>query len=153
MRINQTIIFLLGVLFIPLAQAETSFNPETVVHKSIDANGHVIFSKTGFADPSPPRVKPPVIAEVKPAPPKPTAPKVDIYYASWDPYSNKAIEFFRNNHVVVNAYDVDLDAEAAARKKKLDPTFVGMPLVIINNIMIRGVDEKKYKEALETLSK
>jgi hypothetical protein len=73
---------------------------------------------------------------------------VDVYYASWDPYSNKAIVFFRDNHVVVNAYDIDLDAEAAARKKTIDPKFVGMPLVIINGVVIRGVDEKKYHEAL-----
>jgi glutaredoxin len=73
---------------------------------------------------------------------------VDIYYASWDTYSNKAIMFFRENHVVVNAYDIDLDPEAAARKKRIDPNFVGMPLVIINGDVIRGVDEKRYRDAL-----
>jgi glutaredoxin len=152
MRINQVVIFLLGVLVIQLTQADTSFNPETVIHKSVDANGHVIFSKTGFADTPPPRVKKPVVEEVK-APPKPTAPKVDIYYASWDPYSNKAIVFFREHHVVVNAYDIDLDAEAAARKKRIDPSFVGMPLVVINGTTIRGVDEKKYQDALDAIPK
>jgi hypothetical protein len=73
---------------------------------------------------------------------------VDIYYASWDPYSNKAIVFFRDNHIVVNAYDIDLDPEAAARKKKIDPNFAGMPLVIINGVVIRGVNEKQYRDAL-----
>ena len=153
MRINQIFIFLLAVIFTQLVQADMSFNPETVVHKTVDANGHVIFSKTGFADPPPPRVKSPATEVVKPVVPKPTAPKVDIYFASWDPYSNKAIEFFRENHVVVNSFDIDLDAEAAARKKRIDPNFVGMPLVIINGIVIRGVDEKKYKDALDTLPK
>jgi hypothetical protein len=151
MRVNQTIIFLLAVLFAQIVQAEVSFNPKTVIHKSVDADGHVIFSKSGFADSS--QRKPKVVETVKPVPPKPTAPKVDVYYASWDPYSNKAIIFFRDNHIVVNAYDIDLDAEAAARKKKIDPAFVGMPLVVINGIVIRGVDEKKYQEALDTIPK
>ena len=48
----------------------------------------------------------------------------------------------------MNAYDIDLDAEAAARKKTIDPKFTGMPLVVINGVIIRGVDENKYQEAL-----
>lgn len=154
MRVNQIIISLLAVvLFAQFAQAgEPSFSPKTAIRKSVDADGRVIFSKSGF-DNSSRRNKPKVIETVKPVPAKPTAPKVDIYYAGWDPYSNKAILFFRDNHIVVNAYDIDLDAEAAARKKKIDPAFVGMPLVIINGIVIRGVDEKKYQEALDTIPK
>jgi hypothetical protein len=146
MRMNQTVILLLAVVFSLAAQAEApSFTPETTVHKSVGANGKVVYGKSGFAE-APVR-KPKSVEEIK-APPKSTAPKVDVYYASWDPYSNKAIVFFRDNHVVVNAYDIDLDAEAAARKKTIDPKFVGMPLVIINGVIIRGVDEKKYHEAL-----
>ncbi|MDD1611271.1 MAG: hypothetical protein LUO95_11965 [Methylococcaceae bacterium] len=145
MRINQTFILLLMVIFSFVAQAESSFSPEANVRKTVDAEGKVIFSKSGFSNKKP--VKKPVEPEVK-APPKSTAPKVDIYYASWDPYSDKAILFFRENHIVVNAYDIDLDAKAAERKKKIDPKFVGMPLVIINGSVIRGVDEKKYRDAL-----
>lgn len=137
--------FLLAVTFSLVAQAETSFTPDTTVRKTVDANGKVIFSKSGFAPAKP--VKKPTEIEIK-TPPKSTLPKVDIYYASWDPYSNKAIVFFRENHIVVNAYDIDLDTEAAARKKRIDPNFVGMPLVIINDVVIRGVDEKKYRDAL-----
>jgi hypothetical protein len=148
MRINQIFISLLVIIFSLVAEAKTSeFTPETTVHKSVDANGKVIFSKSGFSDKKP--VKKPAVVEEAKVPPKPTAPKVDVYYASWDPYSNKAIVFFRENHIVINAYDIDLDPEAAARKKKIDPNFVGMPLVIINGYVIRGVDEKKYKEALD----
>ena len=148
MRINQTFILLLMVIFSFVAQAESpSFVPDTTVKKTVNADGKVVYGNSGFD--TKPRVKKPVAPEVK-APPKSTVPKVDIYYASWDPYSDKAIVFFRENHVVVNAYDIDLDHEAAERKKKLDPSFVGMPLVIINGIIIRGVDEKKYKEALAT---
>lgn len=151
MRINRTFIFLLMVIFSFVAQAESpSFIPDTTVKKIVNADGKVVYGKSGFSDKKP--VKKSVEPEVK-APPKSTAPKVDIYYASWDPYSNKAIVFFRENHIVVTTYDIDLDAEAAERKKKLDPKFVGMPLVIINGIIIRGVDEKKYQEALATQPK
>ncbi len=147
MRMNQTVIFLLAVIFSLAAQAESSsFVSETTVRKTVSADGKVIFSKSGFAERKPAKQATPV-EEVK-APSKPTAPKVDIYYASWDPYSNKAIIFFRENHVVVNAYDIDVDPEAAARKKRIDPAFIGIPLVIINGVTIRGVDEERYREAL-----
>lgn len=146
MRHIKPLFFLLVVTFSFVALAETpSFTPDTTVRKTVGADGKVIFSKSGFSTKK--SVKKTTESEVK-TPPKSTLPKVDIYYASWDPYSNKAIVFFRENHVVVNAYDIDLDAEAAARKKKIDPNFVGMPLVIINGVVIRGVDEKKYREAL-----
>lgn len=146
MRMNQTVILLLAVIFSLAVQAESpTFSPETTVRKTVGANGKVIYGKSGFAE-APVR-KPKPVEETK-ALPKSTAPKVDIYYASWDPYSNKAIVFFRDNHIVVNAYDIDLDAEAAARKKTIDPKFTGMPLVVINGVIIRGVDENKYQEAL-----
>lgn len=146
MRMNQTVILLLAVIFSLAAQAESpTFSPETTVRKTVGADGKVIYGKSGFA--KAPVRKPKPVEETKAAP-KSTAPKVDIYYASWDPYSNKAIVFFRDNHVVVNAYDIDLDAQAAARKKTIDPKFTGMPLVVINGVIIRGVDEKKYQEAL-----
>lgn len=146
MRINQTFILLLMVIFSFVAQAESpSFIPDTTVKKTVNADGKVVYGKSGFSDKKP--VKRSVESQVK-APPKSTAPKVDIYYASWDPYSDKAIVFFRENHIVVNAYDIDLDAEAAERKKKIAPKFIGMPLVIINGVVIFGVDEKKYRDAL-----
>ncbi len=147
MRHINPLFFLLAVIFSVVVQAETpSFTPDTTVRKTVGADGKVIFSKSGFSTAKPVK-KSTAESDVK-TPPKSTLPKVDVYYASWDPYSNKAIVFFRENHVVVNAYDIDLDAEAAARKKRIDPNFVGMPLVIINGVVIRGVDEKKYREAL-----
>jgi hypothetical protein len=145
MRINQAFLFLLAVTMTGVTQAGTKdFIPEAVVRKTVDNNGTVVFSKSGFAEKKPKKVTP---TEVK-APPKSTVPKVDIYYSSWDPYSNKAIVFFRENHIVVNAYDIDLDPAAAERKKRIDPAFAGMPLVIINGVVIRGVNEKLYQDAL-----
>lgn len=143
MRYIKPLFFLLAVIFSLATQAES--DKATAVRKTVDSNGKTVYSQSGFSNKKTDRK--PVEEEVK-TPPKSTAPKVDIYYASWDPYSNKAILFFRENHVVVNAYDIDVDPEAAARKKRIDPNFVGMPLVIINGVVIRGVDEKKYHDAL-----
>lgn len=144
MRHIKPLFFLLAITFSLLAHAGTE--KATDVRKTVDSSGKVIFSKSGFSDKKP--SKKPVVEEEVKATPQNTAPKVDIYYASWDPYSNKAIMFFRENHIVVNAFDIDLDAAAAERKKRIDPSFVGMPLVIINGVVIRGVDEKKYRDAL-----
>ena len=78
-------------------------------------------------------------------------PQVEVYYAAWDPNSNQALKFFQDNHIVVNAYDIEMDADAAMRKKQLAPDFMGIPLVIINDIKIRGVDEQKYQDALHPI--
>lgn len=78
-------------------------------------------------------------------------PQVEVYYAAWDPNSNQALKFFQDNHIVVNAYDIEMDADAAMRKKQLAPDFMGIPLVIINGIKIRGVDEQKYQDALHPI--
>lgn len=140
------ITFIALLLLSNLVRAEKSdFDPEIIINKK-EVDGKVIYSKSGFKSKK---------AKTKEEEKKPDTtiksgtPTVDLYYASWDPYSNKAREFFRENHIVVNAYDVDLDPQAAARKKQLDPNFVGLPLVVINGVIIRGVDERKYKEALE----
>ena len=140
-----TLILLFTVIVPMLSQAER--DKITDVRKTVDGSGKVIFSNSGFSNKKPSKKS---TEEVVKVPPKSTAPKVDLYYASWDPYSNKAIMFFRENHIVVNAYDIDVDPEAAARKKRIDPNFIGLPLVIINGITIRGVDEKKYRDALAT---
>jgi hypothetical protein len=146
MRINQAVIFWLAVTLIGITQARSQdFTPKETIRKTVNADGSVIFSKSGFYKKAP--KKPKSEEEVKTLP-KSTVPKVDIYYSSWDPYSNKALVFFRENHIVVNAYDIDLDPAAAERKKKLDPAFGGIPLVIINGMAIRGVNEKSYQDAL-----
>lgn len=146
MRIIPIILCALIAVVSTTALAEKSdFDPEVTVRKK-EQNGKVIFSKSGFTDKKTAKTTIPQ-PEVKKT--KPSAPTVDVYYASWDPYSNKALDFFRENHIVVNMYDVEKDPEAAARKKRIDPNFVGLPLVIINDVVIRGVDEKKYKEALD----
>lgn len=146
MRIIPIILFLLTLTMSTLAIAEKSdFDPDVNIRKK-EENGKVIFSKSGFANKKSTKQHTPVVVTPTPS----DNPTVELYYASWDPYSNKAIEYFRAKRIVVNAYDVDQDPKAAARKREIDPDFVGLPLVVINGIVIRGVDEKKYQEALAT---
>lgn len=146
MRLIKHLVLLLAIIFSLAVQAGSEKGSMTAVRKTVE-NGKVTFSQSGFANKKPVKKVDPDKVEAS-KPPVPAAPKVDIYFASWDPYSNKAIMFFRENHIVVNAFDIDLDPEAAARKKRIDPSFVGLPLVIINGVVIRGVDEKKYRDAL-----
>ena len=146
MRIITIILYslLFSVSTTVIAGGKSDFDPDVTIRKR-EENGKVIFSKSGFAEKKTKTITPQ--PEVKK--PRTSAPTVDVYYASWDPYSNKALDYFRENRIVVNMYDIEKDPEAAARKKRIDPNFVGLPLVIINDVVIRGVDEKKYKEALE----
>ena len=129
MQIHQLLIFLLIVGFLPIAQAENIVKPV------------ISFSET--VKESNDNTKPLNLTLARN-----TRPKVEIYYAAWYPHSQQAIKFFRKHHIVVKAYDINLDEEAAARKRKLAPDFNGIPLVIINGILIRGVDEQKYQNAL-----
>jgi hypothetical protein len=52
------------------------------------------------------------------------------------------------NNIAFNAYDIEQDFDAAARKEKLAPDYDGVPLAVINGITIRGFSESKYRKAL-----
>ena len=154
MKNTNLILFVLALFFSLVAVAEVFILPdETGIHKWIDDEGKAHFSKSDFAKSKRKTSKPELgknsaDTEENFLTAKPVKPKVEVYYASWDPLSEKAIEFFRNNHIVVNAYDIEVDADAAKRKKELDPAFIGIPLVVINGVIIRGVNEDQYNEAL-----
>jgi hypothetical protein len=107
-----------------------------------EINGKIIYVPDTYGCETKPTPPPPVVIPQ----PKPTKP--ELYYAGWDPNSQQAIKFFRDNHIVVDAYDIEQDHEAAARKKAKAPNFSGIPLVVINGITILGFDERKYQDAL-----
>lgn len=144
------ILFLWTLFFSLIASAEVFTLPdETGIHKWIDSNGRAHFSKSDFANSKRKKVK---LDQEKNSDTQTNSliarPKVDVYYASWDPQSEKALNFFRDKHIVVNAYDIEIDANAEKRKRELDPEFKGIPLVVINGVAIRGIDEDQYNEAL-----
>ncbi|MGZ8189704.1 MAG: glutaredoxin domain-containing protein [Methylococcaceae bacterium] len=91
-----------------------------------------------------------VAAQSNPADSKAQTPaqQVDLYVTSWCPYCKKAIAYLRSNNIAFQEYDIELDLAAAERKKTLDPNYSGIPLAVINGVVIRGFDEDSYHEAM-----
>lgn len=73
---------------------------------------------------------------------------VDLYVTSWCPYCKKAILFLRSHNIPFNEYDIEQDFDAADRKEKLARDYKGVPLAVINGIVIRGFSEASYRQAL-----
>ncbi|MGZ5621706.1 MAG: glutaredoxin domain-containing protein [Methylobacter sp.] len=148
MTINPSLVLLFALTFVLPVQAE--------IYKWTDANGksHFSGSKPANSDsvenrndleikspqPAPVADKSTVIAAV--------APKVDLYMTQWCPYCKKAMAYLRKKDIVFNAYDIEHDLDAAARKKTLDPGYSGIPLAVINGTTIRGFSEDLYQNAL-----
>jgi hypothetical protein len=152
MNCHKQILFFCALLFTVSVSSEVIILPdETGVHKWIDEKGKAHFSKTDFAKSKAKKSKSaqqsvgdstenPLL--------KPKKPQVEVYYASWDPQSELALQFFRDKHILVTAYDVESDPEAATRKRNLAPDYKGLPLVVINGLVIRGVNEEHFNQAL-----
>ncbi len=77
------------------------------------------------------------------------APQVDLYVTSWCPYCKKAIAFLHKNNIAFNEYDIEEDLDAAKRKETLAPDYAGIPLAVINGIIIPGFNEGRYQKALK----
>lgn len=74
--------------------------------------------------------------------------KVELYTTSWCPYCEKSREYFRNQGVAFKEYDIEKDASAAARKKRLGSSR-GVPFAVVNGEKIQGYSVKKYEQALK----
>ncbi len=77
-------------------------------------------------------------------------PSVDIYITSWCPYCKKAMAYFDSNNIAYNAYDIEKDLEALAKKQKLAPGYKGVPLTVINGKMLKGFSEERFEQALKS---
>jgi glutaredoxin len=75
--------------------------------------------------------------------------QVDLYVTSWCPYCHKARAFFEARNVRVNVYDIEKDAQAAARKRRLDPQGGGVPFAVVNGQGIHGYAPELYSQALQ----
>jgi glutaredoxin len=145
MIINQPLILLFALTFTLPAQAE--------IYKWTDAGGKSHFSGSKPADPG--SIENRNDLEAKSQQPVPAdnkvqaaAPQVDLYVTSWCPYCKKAMAFLHKNNIAFNAYDIEQDLDAAARKKTLDPGYSGIPLAVINGTTIRGFSQSIYQQAL-----
>jgi glutaredoxin len=74
--------------------------------------------------------------------------KVELYVTSWCPYCKKARQFFKSRGIKYKAYDIEKDAKAAARQRKLDSR-KGVPFAVINGIKIHGYSPENYASALK----
>lgn len=146
MNINQSLILLFSLTFALSVRAE--------IYKWTDADGKAHFSSSKPVYPA--SIENRNDLEDKTLRPAPTDKKqqpaitqqVDLYVTSWCPYCKKAIAFLRKNNIAFNAYDIEKDLDAAARKKMLDPGYSGIPLAVINGVNIRGFNEITYQQAL-----
>lgn len=73
---------------------------------------------------------------------------VDIYVTEWCPYCRQAIAYLRANGIAFNRYDIEKDTAAASRKKRLAPSYSGVPLAVINGKIVKGYTKEAYEEAL-----
>jgi glutaredoxin len=74
--------------------------------------------------------------------------KVELYVTSWCPYCIKARQFFKSRGIKYRAYDIEKDAKAAARQRKLDSK-KGVPFAVINGTKIHGYSPERYASALK----
>lgn len=74
--------------------------------------------------------------------------KVELYTTSWCPYCEKSRDYFRDQGVAFKEYDIEKDARAAARKKRLG-SHRGVPFAVVNGVKIQGYSVKKYDQALK----
>ena len=86
--------------------------------------------------------------ESKPAVKVKAPPKVELYVTSWCKYCKMAQAFLRKNKIPFAAYDVEKDAEAAKRRKTIDPR-TGVPLAVIDGKVLLGFSEAAYRYALD----
>ncbi len=75
-------------------------------------------------------------------------PTVDIYITSWCPYCKKAMAYLDSNNIPFTAHDIEKDAQAKAEKHKLAPDYSGVPLTVINGIILKGFSESNFQQAL-----
>ncbi|MGZ4982377.1 MAG: glutaredoxin family protein [Methylobacter sp.] len=145
MTINPSLILLFALTFALPAQAK--------IYKWTDAEGKSHFSASKPAgSASIENRKDLEVTSPQPAPvdnkAQAIAPQIDLYVTSWCPYCKKAMAFLRKNNIAFNTYDIEQDADAATRKKDLDPGYSGIPLAVINGTTIRGFSESSYQQAL-----
>ncbi len=73
--------------------------------------------------------------------------RVELYSTSWCIYCKKARAFFHKNKVRFTDYDIEKNAAAALKKKRLDSQR-GVPFALINGVKIHGYIESEYVKAL-----
>lgn len=74
--------------------------------------------------------------------------QVELFVTSWCPYCEKAKTFFDARGIPYQLYDVEKNPKAARRKATLSPGR-GVPLAIIDGVVISGWSQRAYETALD----
>ena len=86
-------------------------------------------------------------------PPKPIASSeglsVVLYATKWCGYCAKTREYFKARKVPYKEYDVENSAEGQAQYEKLG--IDGVPVIVINGVVIQGYDPEGIDKALANL--
>ena len=74
--------------------------------------------------------------------------KVTIYSTPTCHYCNLAKDFFKDNHITYEAFDVQSDL--AKRKEMVEKSGqMGVPVIFVEDELVMGFDEDKLRELLE----
>ncbi len=75
-------------------------------------------------------------------------PKVELYTTDWCPHCVQTKAFFDRRGIPYTLYDVEKSREASYRKKLIAPG-TGVPVVVIDGIVIPGYAPKAFLTALD----
>ncbi len=94
---------------------------------------------------------PPQKPEVPAAPLLPRlARKVEVYSTSWCPACKSTVAYLQNENIPFEVYDIEADAAALVRKREIDPSYKGIPLVVIGSHKIHGFSPPEIEKALRS---
>lgn len=80
-----------------------------------------------------------------------TSKKVKFYMASWCPYCKRMEKFLNESHIPYEKFDVEKNAEGAKAYKKLMGR--GVPMIVVDQTVIRGYDPAATKAAWDEWNK
>ena len=72
---------------------------------------------------------------------------IELFVTSWCKYCKKAMAFLDNRGVSYRSYDIEKDAKAYERMKKLTSS-KGLPFAVINGKKVQGWSKKSYEAAI-----
>lgn len=149
-KLLALILCLFGLLFSQFSDA--------AIYKCQSADGETIYSSIKCSSSAeifvpainnPPSHATPTI-DKKTTEKKPhSTPAVDIYITSWCPYCKKAMAYLRSKNIAFNAYDIEKNAQAKAKKIQLSPGYSGIPLTVINGRILKGFSKREFDIALD----
>jgi len=77
--------------------------------------------------------------------------QVSVYVTEWCPYCKKLEAFLRENQIQYTRYDIEKDVYGARRHQELGGG--GIPVILVDDQVIRGFNQKALVKALDLESR